>query len=154
MSAFKRLVIEALLDKNHLSLIYPILGNMKNHFSGRCVVTESIDESSGVVANIFVTIEGNLEFSDLEEVGLEIIKLDNLGCRVSFFDRLEKKRCISHANNALVYGDPETSFADSQPPMRESEIREAARQRWGRSTVLWVIVLLVIYAYWPTLLGI
>lgn len=91
MSAFKRLVIETLVDKNHLSLINPILGNVKAHFSGRCVVTESIDDSS-VATNIFVTIEGNMEFSDLEEVGLDIIKLNNLGCRVSFFDQLEKKR--------------------------------------------------------------
>jgi hypothetical protein len=65
----------------------------------------------------------------------------------TFFDRLAKKRCISHANNALVYGDPETSFVDSQPQMGEAEIREAARPRWGQSVVLWLIVLLAIYAY-------
>jgi hypothetical protein len=46
MSAFKRLVIEALVKKNHLSLINPILGNVKAHFSGLCTVMESskIDE--------------------------------------------------------------------------------------------------------------
>ena len=149
MSAFKRLVIEALVDKNHLSLINPILGNMKAHFSGRCAVTESIDESSGA-ANIFVTIEGNMEFSDLEEVGLDIIKLNNLGCRVSFFDRLEKKRCISHANNALVYGEPDTSLrlVHSHPEVKQDEVRQvAARPRWRRSVVLGLVVFLAILAY-------
>jgi hypothetical protein len=147
MSAFKRLVIEALVEKSQLSLINPILDNLKAHFSGRCAVKDSIDESSGA-ANIFVTIEGNLEFSDLEEVGLEIIKLRNLGCLVSFFDRLEKKRHISHTNNSLVYGRPDPSLGYSQPQMREAEVRqEAARPRWGRSVVLCLVVFLAIFAY-------
>jgi hypothetical protein len=147
MSAFKRLVIEALVESNHLSLINPILGNVKAQFSGRCAVTESIDESSGA-ANIFVTIEGNLEFSDLEEVGLEIIKLNNLGCRVAFFDRLEMKKFITHTNNALVYGRPDTPLVYSQPQMREAEVRQvAARPRWGRSVVLGLVVFLATFAY-------
>jgi len=149
MSAFKRLVIEALVDKNHLALLSPILDNLKAHFSGRCAIKESIDESSGA-ANIFVTIEGNMEFTDLEELGLEIIKLINLGCRVSFFDRLEKKTYISHANNALVYGDRDAHLrlVHSQTQAGPDEVRETAgKPRWGRLLVLWLIVLLAIYAY-------
>jgi len=147
MSAFKRLVIEALVDKNHLTLLSPIFDNLKTHFSGRCAVTESIDESSGA-ANIFVTLEGNMEFTDLEEVGLEIIKLINLGCRVSFFDRLEKKRYISHVNNALVYGQPDTSVVYSQPQMRETEVRQvAARPTLGRSVAIFLVTSVVAFAY-------
>jgi hypothetical protein len=147
MSAFKRLVIEALVEKSHLSLINPILDNVKAHFSGRCAVTDSIDESSGAT-NIFVTIEGNLEFSDLEEVGLEIIKLRNLGCQVSFFDRLEKKRYISHANNSLVYGRPDPSLVYSQPQMSEAEVRQAAAwPRWRRSVIVCLVVFSATLAY-------
>jgi hypothetical protein len=101
VSAFKRLVVEAQVTKNRLSLLTPILENLKTNFSGRCAVRESIEESSGAT-NIFFTIEGNMEFTDLEGVGPDIIKLINLGCKVSFFDRMEKQRYISHANSALV----------------------------------------------------
>jgi hypothetical protein len=147
MSAFKRLVVEALVDKNRLSLINAVLSNLKAHFSERCAITESIDESSGA-ANVFVKIEGDMKFSDLEEIGLDIMKLNNLGCRVAFFDQSEKKRYISHANNALIYGQSETSVDYFQPQMREAEVRQvAAKPRRGRLVVLWLAIFFATLAY-------
>lgn len=149
MAICKKLVIEALVETNRLYDVNPALDSLKAYFSDRCAVTESIDESSGA-AKVFVSIEGDIEFTELEEVGLDIMRLSKLGCRISVFDQREKRRSITHANNALVYGEPETSFrpAFSRPLAGQGEGNGTAeKSRWGRSAALWLAIFAAVLAY-------
>jgi hypothetical protein len=153
MSDFKRLIIEALVDKNHISILNVILGNLKTYFSERCTISESsqIGEPSGAV-NIFFAIEGDMDFSDLEANSLELIKLNNLGCRVSFFDHLEKRTYVRHTKDALLYTHLETApeLPGPRQSSRSHEIRKtdgAPGSPWKDFATLCLVVILVASFY-------
>jgi hypothetical protein len=153
MSDFKRLIIEALVDENQIPIVNPILGNLKTHFSERCRISESsqIDEPSGAV-NISFAIEGDMAFSDLEVNSLELIRLNNLGCRVSFFDHLEKRTYVRHSKDALLYTHLEMGpeLPGPRPSPRHEEVNGmdgAPRSPWKGFASLCLVVFLVALLY-------
>jgi hypothetical protein len=153
MSDFKRLIIEALLDKEDLHILNPILNNLKSHFSESCTIAEprQIDEPSGAISISFA-IEGDMAFSDLEANSLELIKLINLGCRVAFVDHLEKRKCVRSIKDALLYSyleiGPELPVLRPSPRHEEFDRMEGAPgSRWKGFTTLCLVALLVVVLY-------
>ncbi len=153
MPDFRKLIIEAQIEKHQLPIINPVLANLKDHFSRRCSISEScqVDELSGAVS-ICISIEGDMLFLDLEANNLNIIALNNLGCRILYFDLSEKPIQIRHTKGALLYANHETP-PDSTGPRPSAAGGEISRMNgntgssWNGLGTLCLMVLLAVFAY-------